>query len=456
MTRTLTEKRTFPRAIIILPVRVTPNFIGETFNLCEIGVNFMFRERLLSSAGRVRIELSGEESMEAEFKIVWNKYLAKENKFIYGARFRRLKEKDLKILRGILANYEYLDETFVKLANEFRNYLKSIKTKFDEFDTKNLDEKDRINSIKAEEKEIFGKLDMYFNNTWEIARNFTEEEYDFHQKYSRRMLWPLLRDPVETNRLVCEKPLGYAGDFIIMNYIYDFHNKYLGSSSYEKLINFYTCNIPISTSVVKRKDFFKKKILEVLGSRRFPNVLSVGSGPTRELLELVREAKIVKPLYFDCLDFEKKALEYIQTELQKIESEKKSYVHIGFINKNILDLIKDRKIENTLRKYDLIYASGLFDYLFTRTAKKVINNLYRLLNRKGVLIVTNAEKENATHQAYYEILGEWYLHHRTKRELLAWTKDIQNANIKFDETGKENSFLFLCLNHICPHGRPRS
>jgi len=188
---------------------------------------------------------------------------------------------------------------------------------------KNLDEKDRINFIKAEEKEIFGKLDMYFNNTWEIARNFTEEEYDFHQKYSRRMLWPLLRDPVETNRLVCEKPLGYAGDFIIMNYIYDFHNKYLGSSSYEKLINFYTCNIPISTSVVKRKDFFKKKILEVLGSRRFPNVLSVGSGPTRELLELVREAKIVKPLYFDCLDFEKKALEYIQTELQKIESENK-------------------------------------------------------------------------------------------------------------------------------------
>ncbi len=446
MGKTTTEKRTFPRAIITLPVRITPDFIGETFNLSEMGVNFVLREPLLLSMGRVRIELSGEESLEAEFKIIWKKYLAKKNKFIYGTRFKRLKEKDLKILRGILANYEYLSKTFVNIINEFRNYLKSIKTKLDEFDIKNLDEKDRINFIKAKEKEIFEKFDRYFNNTWEIAKNFTKEEYDFHQKYSRRMLWPLLRDPVETNRLVCEKPLGYAGDFIIMNYIYDFYNKYLGVSSYEKLINFYTCNIPISTSVVKRKNFFKKKILEVLHSRRFPKVLSVGSGPTRELLELVREAKIVKPLYFDCLDFEKKALDYIQTELQKIESGKKSYLHIGFINKNILDLIKDGKLENTLKKYDLVYASGLFDYLFTRTAKKVVKNLYRLLDKKGVLIVTNAKKENVTHQVYYEMLGEWYLHHRTKRELLDWTKDIQNTNIKFDETGKENSFLFLRLH----------
>jgi len=446
MGRTMTEKRIFPRAIITLPIRIIPDFIGETFNLSEMGVNFVLREPLLLSTNRVRIELSGEESLEAEFKIVWEKYLARENKFIYGTHFRKLKEKDLEILRGILANYEYLNKTFINLTNEFRNYLKSIKTKLDEFDIKNLDEKDRINFIKAEEKEIFEKFDMYFNNTWEIAKNFTKEEYDFHQKYLRRMLWPLLRDPVETNRLVCEKALGYAGDFIIMNYIYDFHNKYLGASSYEKLINFYTCNIPISTSVVKRKDFFKKKILEVLHSRRFPKVLSVGSGPTRELLELVGEAKIVKPLYFDCLDFEKKALEYIRTQLHKIESGKKSYLHIRFINKNILDLIKDKKIENTLKKYHLIYASGLFDYLFTRTAKKVVKNLYKLLNKKGVLIFTNAKKENATHQAYYEMLGEWYLRHRRKRELLTWTKDIQNANIKFDKTGKENSFLFLCLH----------
>jgi len=446
MGKTLTEKRTSPRAIITLPIRITPDFIGETFNLSEMGVNFVLQESLPLSMGRIKIELSGEESLEAEFKTIWNKYLVKENKFIYGSRFRNLKEKDLKILRGILANYEYLNETFVNLVNEFRNYLKSIKAKLGGLDAKDLDEKDRINFIKIKEKEIFEKFDMYFNNTWEIARNFTKEEYDFHQKYLRRMLWPLLRDPVETNRLVCEKPLGYAGDFIIMNYIYDFHNKYLGSSSYEKLINFYTCNIPISTSVVKRKDFFKKEILEVLHSRRLPKVLSVGSGPTRELLELVREAKIVKPLYFDCLDFEKRALDYVENELQKIESKKKSYLHIEFINKNILDLIKDREVENSLNKYDLVYASGLFDYLFTRTAKKVIENLYRLLNKRGVLIVTNAKKENATHRAYYEMLGEWYFHHRTKRELLNWAKDIQNANVKFDDSRRGNSFWFLCLH----------
>jgi len=155
MGKTITEKRTSPRAIITLPVRIIPDFIGETFDLSEMGVNFVLREPLLLSMNRVRIELSGEESLETEFKIVWEKCLAKENKFIYGTSFRRLKERDLEILRGILANYEYLNKTFINLANEFRNYLKSIKTKLDDFDIKNLDEKDRINFIKAEEKEIF-------------------------------------------------------------------------------------------------------------------------------------------------------------------------------------------------------------------------------------------------------------------------------------------------------------
>jgi len=446
MEKTITEKRAFPRIIITLPVRITTDFIGETFNLSEIGVNFVFQKPLLSFIGQVKIELSEEEFIKTEFKVIWNKHLVKEDRFIYGARFRRLKDKDLKIFRTILAKSKCLNEKFINLINEFRNYLKSIKTKFDEFDTKNLDEEDRINFIKAEKKEIFEKLNMYFNNTWKITRNFTMEEYDLHQKYLQRMLWCLLRDQVETNRLVCEKPLGYPGDFIIMNYIYDFHNRYLGNSSYEKLLNFYTCSIPISASVVKRKDFFKKKILEVLHSRRFPKVLSVGSGPARELLELVREARIVKPLYFDCLDFEKRALDYVRNELQKVESKEKSYLHIGFINKNILDLIKNRKIENTVKKYDLVYASGLFDYLFIRTAKKVVENLYTLLGKKGVLIVTNAKKENATHRVYYEMLGGWYLHHRAKEELLNWTKDIQNANVKFDGSGQGNSFWFLCLH----------
>jgi SAM-dependent methyltransferase len=173
-----------------------------------------------------------------------------------------------------------------------------------------------------------------------------------------------------------------------MSYIYDFHNKYLGDSSYGKLINFYTCNIPISTSVVKRKNFFKKKILEILHSRTFPKVLSVGSGPARELLELIREARLVKPLYFDCLDFEKRALDYIQTELQKIESKKKSYLHIGFINKNILDLIKDEKIENAFKKYDLVYAStdpviNKRKYQLIKEARAILNAIKTLGKRSA-------------------------------------------------------------------------
>ena len=70
------------------------------------------------------------------------------------------------------------------------------------------------------------------------------------------------------------------------------------------------------------------------------NILSVGSGSVRELIELVQEGRIIKPLYFDCLDFDKKALDYVRREIEKIDPEKRSHLHLRLINRNLLDIIR--------------------------------------------------------------------------------------------------------------------
>ena len=325
-----------------------------------------------------------------------------------------------------------------------RSSLCAIKKRFDQFDKTNKNEKKRVRFVKKNRQAVYSELTNHFDKVWEHVKNFNKEEYELHQRYYLKMFWPLLHDSVETNTLVCEKPLGFAGDFLIMNYFYDYLGKYMGHSSFEKLINFYTCNIPIARSVVERKNFFKQKIVNMLRSKTPTRILNVASGSCRELIELAQEGKITRPLYFDCLDFEEKALQHTSDEIEKIDLDKRTHLRLRLINKNIRSLLKAKNIGHILKKYDLIYCAGLFDYLSDRVAKRTVETLYNFLDTDSTLIVTNVIKDGASHRAYYEILGEWRLKHRMKEEMLNWTKDLQHVrDVKFEDSMKENSFLFL-------------
>lgn len=438
------EKRVFPRVTINFPIKLPPSFLTQTVDLSESGLGFMLDKPLLLSKAKAEIEISPSQKIEAEFKVIWSKQLAEFKRFKYGVAFIRLKKKDLNILRMILCENGSLNPSFVSHVKELRNFLEYTKAGFDDFDKKNPAAEKQNNFINAEKDAIFKDLDMHFDNIWKVAENFNRSEYLLHQKFTQNMLWYLLRDPAETNKLVCEKPLGYAGDFIVINYLYDYYNKFLGGSSYEKLINFYTCSIPISFSVVERKNFLKRKILELCHSRKCPRILNVGSGPTRELFELLNDNKIQSPVYFDCLDFEKRALDYVRDELEKIEKDKKANLYLRLIRKNITELIKNKNIEDMFDEYDLIYSSGTFDYLSDRSAKRTIANLYNMLAKKGTLILTNVKKNEATHRIYYEMLGDWNLRHRTKENIVNWLGDIKGADMKFEDLDG-NAFWFLSL-----------
>ena len=154
------------------------------------------------------------------------------------------------------------------------------------------------------------------------------------------MIGKYMRDPVEINRHIYRKPLGYAGDFMVMNYIYDYHGKrYLGRNCYEQLINHYTSNIGISRSNIKRKEFFKEKILALLDYADSPRILSIGCGSARELIELIKEGEFVKTAQFTCFDLEEKALQFVRDSIEQIEKEKTRYLSMKYVHQNILFLL---------------------------------------------------------------------------------------------------------------------
>jgi len=288
-------------------------------------------------------------------------------------------------LREISVDYKLLDDKFVSLTKDTAQFLQGVKNRFDELDRLNTNEQKQIDFIETNKKEIFKKLDSYFDRAWEIVKGFERDKYIVHQSYYQQILGYLLLELIETNRHVYQKPLGYSGDFIMMNYIYDYNgnDRYLGKSSYEKLINNYTCNIPISHSNIKRKEFLKEKIMRALDKRDKVKILSIACGPARELVELLREGRIIKSLLFKCLDFEKKALDYIENQIRNIELGKRQSLAIEYICKDITSIIRDRTLKEELRGQNLIYAFGIFDYLSGRMASRLTKELYQLLDKDG-------------------------------------------------------------------------
>jgi SAM-dependent methyltransferase len=345
-----------------------------------------------------------------------------------------------------------LDKTFVNLVQDFSQYLSGVKNQFDDFDSKYQTNKDRQDFMKNKKLGIFKTLDCYFEKVWKIVDNFnSKDEYLLHQKYYQKHILPLIEEPSEVNRQIYRKPLGYPGDYVVMNYIYDYSgsNKFLGETSYGKLINNYTCNVPFSVSNIIRKDFFKKKIEELVSKNSGVKILSVGSGPAKELLELLEEGRLNNKVNFTCLDLEKRVLDYVKEKVTGLDNKSKELLNIQYFHNNVIELIRNKELHDLVRGQNFIYASGLFDYLKDRFAKRLIKELFQLLEKEGILIICNASAENYTHRAYYEFLGEWNMFHRNKADLLSWTKDFADASeVEFDNPTDYTSYLFLKIKKI--------
>ena len=444
----LKERRRERRLSFTFPAKTPTGIVGETVNLSLSGLRLALEKPLLSTRNiPIQIDFPFSSPFESHVEVVWNKPDQENNRFLCGVRFLKLQKDASGILKEAFSQCKTLNSGFVFLTERMRDWLVDFKIKCDHFDSMYTDGFERINFIEKNKASVETMLNQHFKGIWQYAKDFNSEEYTLHQKYYRNMLWFFLSDLVEINRFIRHKPLGYAGDFMIMNYFYDYCCEYLGESSYEKSINSYTCNIPIAFSVVERKDFFKEKILETLRTKDSIKILSIASGSARELTELVEEGKITKPLYFDCLDSEVEVFQNIKNTLQKANPEDSKYLNIRFNNESFLDLIKGKPILNLFKKYDMVYSSGLFDYLNDRIARRLIARLFDFLDDEASLFVTNA-KDDSNYQAYYEMLGGWKLIHRTEEEVLSWANVIEEEHqtelINLD-TIKPFMFFILAL-----------
>lgn len=188
---------------------------------------------------------------------------------------------------------EYLDDHFVEHVSNLANYCKSIKEEFEKKEESLLSKEQGIIFLNKRKGEIFEKLDHHFDEIWNDFENIAPENFREHKQYYVKEMMDYIGTGVETNTYIRMQPLGYAGDYVTMNYIYDYNgDQYLGDTLYSKLINKYTCTIDVAKSNIFRKEYLKSQILKCCLEIENPKILSIGCGPAREIMELLKRKKV--------------------------------------------------------------------------------------------------------------------------------------------------------------------
>ncbi|MBU9888975.1 MAG: class I SAM-dependent methyltransferase [Candidatus Omnitrophica bacterium] len=208
------------------------------------------------------------------------------------------------------------------------------------------------------------------------------------------------------------KPYGYAGDFKIIDDIYQNDPQTQG---FGRLFDNYYQAAAISVAVRNRKEDFKKIILSAVKKHGHSTmrIMDLASGPCRELQELLKgDLRDFPEVFFDCYDQDENAWDHAKNLLREDAR------RVTFVKENVVRIALKKNIETQMpQRYDLIYSTGLFDYLDKRIAKRLVENLRKLLKPDGVLAISDVREKYKNPSVHFmEWVGDWNLVYRPDDE----------------------------------------
>jgi len=236
------------------------------------------------------------------------------------------------------------------------------------------------------------------------------------------------------------KPHGYAGDYEIIDYIYQ--EKVMAEDKFQKWDK-YLHSLHATRAVRNRKDYFIRLVGSHIERTNAPiRILNIASGPCRDVLELFEQVDASK-IKLHCVDLDSNAIAYAQTLLGDYSRA------VKFTRANIFKF-------DTTEKFDLIWSAGLFDYFNDDDFVKVLAKIYSWCAPGGEVVVGNFSVENPT-RSYMEKAYDWFLYHRTYWELAALACKVTGhahlIDVKSEPLGV-NLFVHMRGTADANHGRP--
>jgi extracellular factor (EF) 3-hydroxypalmitic acid methyl ester biosynthesis protein len=234
-----------------------------------------------------------------------------------------------------------------------------------------------------------------------------------------------------------EKPLGYPGDFEIMNMVYNWRRT--GDRPFDRLLH--RVGLDVAECIATRMVMMREAIARTV-SNSTPHsparIASLGCGSAREVIDYLKLRALPAPVSFTLIDQDQGALSGVYERTYAEVMRLRGQASVSCLHASFGDLLKTGELFGKLPPQDLIYCVGLIDYLSDRRAKALVTSLYAQLARGGTLIVGNMFRIDTSNLWPMEFICDWSVNYRDDAEMRALASELPHNLVKtfLDPTGR--------------------
>ncbi len=249
-------------------------------------------------------------------------------------------------------------------------------------------------------------------------RNLDPKEWkSFQDQCRRHPLTKILHEDALTYRAY-SKPRGYAGDAVLLDMMYGTEHCWDFPDMSEIGHKLHACTTMSSACMgVKTRRAIISEFIDGLAVRtNKPHVLSLACGHLREA-EIT--ASIIRRQMgrFIAVDNDEQSLEIVDREYGKYGVET--------VCSNARETLSGRI---SCSGFDLIYSSGLCDYLNEPMGQRLAGELFDRLNPGGQLLLTNFV-DNIEGVGYMEAFMDWNLIYRDRIDMMIMMERIPDREV---------------------------
>jgi extracellular factor (EF) 3-hydroxypalmitic acid methyl ester biosynthesis protein len=263
-----------------------------------------------------------------------------------------------------------------------------------------------------------------------------EEALKATKKFTNLVITPdFIEGPI--NRRSYEKPLGYPGDYEMMNIIYRW--RYEGKTPYGKLLHRF--GLDVAECVAMRMVMMQQTIAQVLSEAspdKAVNVTNLACGPAQEVVNCLKIPALPAPVHFTLIDQDAGALAHAYQQTYPEVARHQGRATIQCLHVSFSQLMRAGRLFRRMPEQDLIYSVGLVDYLSPIRARALVSDLYGQLAPGGMLVIGNMRDTPTGILWPLEFLCDWSLIYRTEQEMYQIASGLDGAGleVRSDPTGR--------------------
>jgi len=365
---------------------------------------------------------------------------------------------------------ESLNNNFNKVFKELESGHIHLREKLNAFSERGDDLEKRLSEeLNTYEPWRFDLMDRLA----EITMYFRNGQKEEHKRFIQETQYYQIVQEAPFYWRIMMKPNGYPGDAHMMSFIY--RNQFEGKTPFGMFLHKHAVSTKACQAVRNRKLYLTQKIIRANGGR----VLSLAAGPAQEIKELLDVYKNDQ-YWFMALDHDMDTLKtfdisdrdprfryalanafqiisgnYITARPRKI-FEKFCQPRIDFQGvRSLASPIKYEMARLEKEDFDLVYSSGLFDYIKTfpiddsKGAIALTKNLFDLVKPGGSLIIGNFSHKNPRDLKFVmDYIFDWQLIYRDKKDMLEFARSIPESTIDDTQIVEESQGINYFLTIV--------